>query len=277
VAGFERIGGELTCDGVSLTRIAGEVGTPAYVYSRALIEERFRRFDGAFAATSHLVCYAAKANGNLAILKALAALGAGMDVVSGGELRAALECGVAPDRIVFSGVGKTEEEIRLGLSAGILAFNAESERELEKIDAAAGALGTIARVALRVNPDIDSGTHPHIATGLKRSKFGIDLARARRIFGEAQRFGHVRLTGLQAHIGSQILDVSPLAASARELASLASELMGRGAHLETLDLGGGVGVAETDEKSLSPEAYAAAVLPALSGLSLRISSSSTRR
>jgi len=193
-----------------------------------------------------------------------------MDVVSGGELRAALECGVAPDRIVFSGVGKTEEEIRLGLSAGILAFNAESERELEKIDAAAGALGTIARVALRVNPDIDSGTHPHIATGLKRSKFGIDLARARRIFGEAQRFGHVRLTGLQAHIGSQILDVSPLAASARELASLASELMGRGAHLETLDLGGGVGVAETDEKSLSPEAYAAAVLPALSGLSLRI-------
>ena len=270
VAGITRQNGELTCDGVSLTKIARDVGTPVYVYSRALIEENFRRFDGAFAPVPHLVCYAMKANGNLAVLKALAALGAGVDVVSGGELRAALECGVPPDRIVFSGVGKTEKEIRLGVDVGILAFNAESERELEKIDEISGTLGKTARVALRINPDIGSGSHPYIATGLKHSKFGIDLQSARRVFRQAGRFPHIRLTGLQAHIGSQILESSPLSQTARELASLASELAGLGANLETLDLGGGVGVAETEEKSLAPEAYAAAVLQELSGLRLRI-------
>ena len=270
MTGITRQDGELTCDGVSLAKIAREVGTPVYLYSRALIEENFRRFDAAFAPVPHLVCYAMKANGNLAVLKALAALGAGLDVVSGGELRAALECGVPPERIVFSGVGKTEKEILLGVDVGILAFNAESQRELEKIDEISGTLGKRARVALRVNPDIDSGSHPYIATGLKHSKFGIDLASARRLFGQADRFPHIRLTGLQAHIGSQILEPSPLSQTARELASLAAELTGLGANLETLDLGGGVGVGETEEQSLSPEAYAAAVLPALSGLRLRI-------
>lgn len=270
MTGITRQDGELTCDGVSLAKIAREVGTPVYLYSRALIEENFRRFDAAFAPVPHLVCYAMKANGNLAVLKALAALGAGLDVVSGGELRAALECGVPPERIVFSGVGKTEKEILLGVDVGILAFNAESQRELEKIDEISGTLGKRARVALRVNPDIDSGSHPYIATGLKHSKFGIDLASARRLFGQADRFPHIRLTGLQAHIGSQILEPSPLSQTARELASLAAELTGLGANLETLDLGGGVGVGETEEQSLSPEAYAAAVLPALSELRLRI-------
>src|SRR5438105_3047066 len=149
--GFEREGGELVCDGVPLARIARDVGTPAYVYSRAAIEERYRRFDDAFAAVPHLVCYAMKANGNLAIVRLLAALGAGVDVVSGGELRAALECGVPADRIVFSGVGKTEKEILFALDVGILAFNAESEREVEKIDAAAATVGAPPRVALRVN------------------------------------------------------------------------------------------------------------------------------
>ncbi|HEY3202108.1 MAG TPA: diaminopimelate decarboxylase [Thermoanaerobaculia bacterium] len=270
MAGFERVSGELKCDGLSLPRIAREVGTPFYVYSRALIEENFRRFDRAFAQVPHLVCYAMKANGNLAIVKALALLGAGADVVSGGELRAALECGIPPNRIVFSGVGKTETEILLAADAEILAFNAESEREIEKIDEVAGSLGRTASVALRVNPDIDSGSHPYIATGLKHNKFGIDIARARRIFREAGRFPHVRLTGLQAHIGSQILEPAPLAETARQLASLATELMAGGASLETLDLGGGLGVAETEEKSFSPEAYAAAVLPDLSGLRLKV-------
>ena len=271
MAGFERgENNELSCDGVSLTRIAREVGTPVYVYSRALIEENFRRFDAAFASVPHLVCYAMKANGNLAVLKALAALNAGVDVVSGGELRAALEAGVPADRIVFSGVGKTEKEIQLGAELQIRAFNVESERELQKIDEIAGSLGRTARVALRVNPDIDSGSHPYIATGLKHNKFGIDVGSARRLFSEGQRLAHVRFTGLQAHIGSQILDPAPLAQTARELASLFRELSVSGAPLETLDLGGGVGVAESEEKSLSPEAYAAAVLPELSGLSLRV-------
>jgi diaminopimelate decarboxylase len=271
VTGFERgENDELTCDGVSLTRIAREVGTPVYVYSRAAIEERFGRFDRAFAPVPHLVCYAMKANGNLAILKALASAGAGVDVVSGGELRAAMEAGFPADRIVFSGVGKTDKEILLGAELQILAFNAESERELAKIDEIAGSLGRVARVALRVNPDIDSGSHPYIATGLKHNKFGVDVATARRLFAQAERYAHIRFTGLQAHIGSQILEPSPLAQTARELASLARELEAGGLSLETLDLGGGVGVAETEEKSLSPEDYAAAVLPELSGLSLRV-------
>ncbi len=271
MAGFERgATKELSCDGVSLLRIAREVGTPAYVYSRALIEENFRRFDDAFASVPHLVCYAMKANGSLAIVKALAALGAGVDVVSGGELRAAMECGIPAERIVFSGVGKTDKEILLGAELQILAFNAESERELAKIDEIAGSLGRTARVALRVNPDIDSGSHPYIATGLKHNKFGIDLGTARRLFAQADRFAHVRFTGIQAHIGSQIFEPAPLAQTARELAALARELAAAGTPLETLDLGGGVGVGETEEKSLSPEAYAAAVLPEVSGTSLRL-------
>jgi diaminopimelate decarboxylase len=268
--GFHRENNELCCDRVSLTRIAREAGTPVYVYSRALIEESFRRFDAAFGKAPHLVCYAMKANGNLAIAKALAALGAGVDVVSGGELRAAMEAGVPAERIVFSGVGKTDKEILLGAELGILAFNVESERELEKIDEIAGTLGRTARVALRVNPDIDSGSHPYIATGLKHNKFGIDVATARRLASQAARYAHVRFTGLQAHIGSQILEPSPLAQTAVSLAALAKELIAAGLPLETLDLGGGVGVGETEEKSLAPEAYAAAVLPPLTGLSLRI-------
>jgi diaminopimelate decarboxylase len=271
VTGFTRgENNELTCDGVSLTRIAREVGTPVYVYSRALIEENFRRFDRAFAPVPHLVCYAMKANGNLAILRALASQGAGVDVVSDGELRAAMEAGFPADRIVFSGVGKTEKEILLGAELQILAFNAESERELSKIDEIAATLGRTARVALRVNPDIDSGSHPYIATGLKHNKFGVDVETARRLFSQAERFAHIRFTGLQAHIGSQILEPTPLAQTARQLASLARELQTGGLPLETLDLGGGVGVVESEEKSLSPAAYAEAVLPELSGLSLRV-------
>jgi diaminopimelate decarboxylase len=271
-AGFSRDdGGTLLCDGVSLERLAAEAETPVYVYSRAAIEEAFRRYDAAFAPVPHLVCYATKANANLSILEILAALGAGADVVSEGELRAAVEAGLPADRIVFSGVGKTEEEIGLGLASGLLAFNVESRRELEKIDRAAATRGTIARVALRINPDVDAGSHPHIVTGRKHDKFGMSADQARRIFDEAERFPSCRLTGLQVHIGSQILDTAPLAAAARELAGLASELSARGARLETLDLGGGIGVSsKEDDDSLSPEAYAAAVLPEVRGLTQRI-------
>lgn len=251
------------CDGLRLSDLAERFGTPLYVYSWARIEERFRNFDAAFASVPHLVCYAAKANSSLAILRRLAALGAGADVVSGGELRAALESGISAGRIVFSGVGKTEEEIAFGVSSGILAFNAESEREIEKIDAIAGALGRTARVALRVNPDIDARSHPYISTGLKRNKFGVDIARAPEIFERAGRLGNVRMTGIQAHIGSQILEAGPLTQTARALAALAGRLAARGAVLETLDVGGGLGIGDG---ALTPEEYASAALPALAGL-----------
>ncbi len=270
MSGFYREKEELTCDGVSLSEIAAEVGTPVYVYSRALIEENFRRFDAAFARVNHLVCYAAKANSNLSILKLLAGLGAGADVVSGGELRAALECGNPANRIVFSGVGKTDEEIRYGVESGLLAINAESERETEKINAAAKERGVTARVALRVNPDIDAKSHPYISTGLKHNKFGVDIARARALFASARKLSHIRMTGLQAHIGSQILNAEPLAESAQELASLALSLREEGFEIETLDIGGGIGVAAPGEQSLSPETYAGAVLPFLENLPFKI-------
>jgi diaminopimelate decarboxylase len=269
-AGFFRKGEELTCDGVSLSEIALSAGTPVYVYSRALIEESYRRFDAAFASVKHLVCYATKANSNLSILRCLAALGAGADVVSGGELRAALECGIPAERIVFSGVGKTEAEIAAGVAAGILAFNAESEREVERISAAAQAAGRTARLALRVNPDIDAKTHPYISTGLAHNKFGIDAARAGAVYERARGLPGLTVTGVQAHVGSQISDASVLGKTARALARLSRELLDRGFPLETLDVGGGVGIAAGDDAGLSPEAYAAAVLPEVAGLPLTI-------
>lgn len=270
VAGFSRVENELACDGVPLSAIAEEAGTPVYVYSRALIEENFRRFDAAFAGVQHLVCYAAKANSNLAILQCLAGLGAGADVVSGGELRAALETGFPAEKIVFSGVGKTDEEIRSGVAARILAFNAESEREIEKITAESNRQGVTTRLALRVNPDIDARSHPYISTGLKRNKFGVDIGRAPEIFAAARGLSGVRMTGLQAHIGSQILETGPLSETARELAELASSLDRRGFPIETLDIGGGIGVAGPGEAPLTPEAYSAAVLPHLTGLPFKI-------
>ncbi len=265
--GFFRKSGELTCDGVSLEDLARKFGTPLYVYSWARIEQNYRRFDDAFSEVLHLVCYATKANSSLAILKRLAALGSGADVVSGGELRAALECGIPADRIVFSGVGKTEEEIAQGVASGILSFNAESEREIEKIDAIARSRGTVARVALRVNPDIDARSHPYISTGLRQNKFGVGIAKAHGIFEKARRLAGVRMTGVQAHIGSQILEAGPLAETARELAALAGSLAKKGFSIENVDIGGGIGIGED---ALAPEAYADAVLPYLRGLPYRV-------
>jgi diaminopimelate decarboxylase len=267
VSGFFRENGQLTCDGVPLSEIAERVGTPVYVYSRASIEESFRRFDAAFAEIPHLVCYATKANSNLAIVSVMAELGAGADVVSGGELSAAMLAGMPADRIVFSGVGKTDAEIELATRTGILAFNAESEREIEKIDVIAGRLGVTARVALRVNPDIDARSHPYISTGLKQNKFGVPIGRARDIYARSRRLSHVRMTGIQAHIGSQIGEVEPLAETARELAQLARRLREDGFALETLDVGGGLGIGRS---AIEPEAYAEAILPPVRTLPLRL-------
>jgi diaminopimelate decarboxylase len=269
--GFERRDGALGCDGVPLADLAREHGTPLYVYSGAKIEGAYRRFDAAFAPIPHLVCYAAKANSSLAILRRLAALGAGADVVSGGELRACLDSGFPADRIVFSGVGKTDGEIRAGVEAGLLAFNAESEREIERIGEAAHAAGRRARVALRVNPDIDAKSHPYISTGLKQNKFGVDIARARAIFEKARNLPAVAMTGVQAHIGSQILDAGPLVETARALSALARELAAAGFPIETVDIGGGIGIGmATGRPSLTPEAYAREVLPALDGVPGRL-------
>ncbi len=243
-----------------LEPLAREHGTPLYVYSWAAIEEQYRRFDAAFASVPHLVCYAAKANSSLAILSRLGRLGSGADVVSGGELRAVLQCGIPAERIVFSGVGKTDAEIEAGIDAQILAFNAESEREIEKIDALARARGAVARVALRVNPDIDAKSHPYISTGLKRNKFGVEIARARAIFEWGQKLTNVRMVGIQAHVGSQIVEAGPLAESARELSALAVALSQGGFDLESVDVGGGIGIGTG---SLTPEAYAEAVLAPL--------------
>ncbi|HEY6066287.1 MAG TPA: diaminopimelate decarboxylase [Thermoanaerobaculia bacterium] len=268
--GFFRKDGELTCDGVALSAIARAVGTPAYVYSAALVGESYRRFDDAFAPVRHVVCYAAKANSNLTLLRRLAELGAGADVVSGGELRAVLGSGFPSERVVFSGVGKTDEEIRFAVEGNVLAINAESEREIEKIDAAASAAGVRARVALRVNPDIDARSHPYISTGRRHNKFGVEIGRAREIFAGARRLGNVRMTGVQAHIGSQILEPEPLAQTARDLAALATDLAREGHPIETVDVGGGIGIAGVGEPALTPERYAAAVVPHLQALPFKI-------
>jgi diaminopimelate decarboxylase len=270
VNGFFRKDGELTCDGVALSAIAGAVGTPAYVYSAALVEECYRRFDDAFEPVRHVVCYAAKANSNLTLLRRLAELGAGADVVSGGELQAVLGSGFPPDRVVFSGVGKTDEEIRYAVERDLLAINAESEREIEKIDFHAAAAGVRARVALRVNPDIDARSHPYISTGRRHNKFGVEIGRAPEIFSRARGLANVRMTGVQAHIGSQIMDPEPLAQTARDLAALATDLAREGHPIETVDAGGGIGIAGASEAPLTPERYAAAVVPHLEKLPFKI-------
>jgi diaminopimelate decarboxylase len=270
VNGFFRKDGELTCDGVALSTIVHAVGTPAYVYSAALVEENYRRFDDAFAPLRHIVCYAAKANSNLTLLRSLARLGAGADVVSGGELRAVLDCGFSNNRVVFSGVGKTDEEIKFAADSSLLAINAESEREIEKIDYWAAAIDWPAKVALRVNPDIDARSHPYISTGRKHNKFGVEIERAREIFYKVRELRFVRMTGIQAHIGSQILDPEPLAETARDLAELATGLARDGYPIETVDVGGGIGIAGEGEQSLTPERYAAAVVPHLEGLPFKI-------
>lgn len=268
--GFELTAGELYCDGVSLEAAAREHGTPLYVYSRASIEAAFRAYERAFAAVRHRICYAVKANGNGSILRLLAGLGAGADIVSGGELLAARRAGFPPGRIVFAGVGKTAAEIALGLEHGIGELNAESGDEIRRIGKAAAARGAVARVSLRVNPDIDARSHPYISTGLREAKFGVDIALAPDILRRAALLPGVRIVGVQCHIGSQITDLEPLAAAARALAGLSRTLLDEGLPLETIDIGGGLGVGYDGRPSPAPEALAAAVLPAVEDLPLTL-------
>jgi len=268
--GFQRQDGILACDGVSLEETAARFGTPLYVYSKAALVAAYGAYDRAFAPVPHRICYALKANGSGALLRILAALGAGADIVSGFELQAALRAGFPPERIVFSGVGKTEGEIARGLDAGIGEFNAESEEELRRISIAASARGRTVGVTLRVNPDIDPKSHAYISTGLRQNKFGVDIALAPEILGRARSLPGLAIAGVQCHIGSQITDIEPMEQAVRDLAALSRRLLDQGFPLRTIDIGGGLGVDYEGGGTLDPSALAARVLPLLEGLPLTV-------
>lgn len=260
--------GELYAEDVPLSRIAAEVGTPFYCYSTATLERHFKVFSGAFDGTDHLVCYAMKANSNQAVLKTLARIGAGMDVVSEGELRRARAAGVPASKITFSGVGKTEREMAYAIDEGILCFNVESEPELKQLSAVAKARGKTAHVAIRVNPDIDAKTHHKISTGKSGDKFGIPISRARDVYRDAAKLPGLKITGVDMHIGSQIVDLKPFDDAFALLAEFVRVLREDGHPIDHIDLGGGLGVPyrEDNEPPPDPSAYAAIVKKNTDGL-----------
>ncbi|AGA76025.1 diaminopimelate decarboxylase [Pseudomonas plecoglossicida] len=240
--------GELFAEGVGLSAIAERYGTPTYVYSRAHIEAQYRSYADALQGTEHLVCFAVKANSNLGVLNVLARLGAGFDIVSGGELERVLAAGGRADRVVFSGVGKTREDMRRALEVGVHCFNVESTDELERLQVVAAEMGKVAPVSLRVNPDVDAGTHPYISTGLKENKFGIAIADAEAIYVRAAQLPNLEVVGVDCHIGSQLTTVEPFLDALDRLLVLVDRLAECGIHLRHLDLGGGVGVRYRDEE-----------------------------
>ncbi|WP_060480882.1 diaminopimelate decarboxylase [Pseudomonas sp. NBRC 111119] len=240
--------GELFAEGVSLSAIADRHGTPTYVYSRAHIEAQYRSYTDALQGSEHLVCFAVKANSNLGVLNVLARLGAGFDIVSGGELERVLAAGGRADRVVFSGVGKTREDMRRALEVGVHCFNVESTDELERLQVVAAEMGKVAPVSLRVNPDVDAGTHPYISTGLKENKFGIAIADAEAIYVRAAQLPNLDVVGVDCHIGSQLTTVEPFLDALDRLLVLVDRLAECGIHLRHLDLGGGVGVRYRDEQ-----------------------------
>ena len=258
--------GELHAEDVALSHIADTHGTPCYVYSKAALTAAYRSFDAAFAAHAHLVCYAVKANPNLAILNLFARLGSGFDIVSGGELARVIAAGGDPRTIVFSGVGKRAAEIRDALDAGILCFNVESAAELERIDRIAGEIGKIAPVSLRVNPDVDAKTHPYIATGLKQSKFGVAYGDALALYRRARSLKHLKIEGLDCHIGSQLTTVAPFTAAVECIITLVEQLHAGGIDLTHIDVGGGLGIQyQAEEQPCSVDDYAAAILKGIQG------------
>jgi diaminopimelate decarboxylase len=270
VTGFERISGRLVCDGAPLADIAAREGTPLYVYSASTIITRYRAIDEAFAGYPHSLHYALKANSTLAIARLLRGLGAGADANSGGEIDVALRAGFIPDQIVFTGVGKTDAELAQAIDLGVRTINAESEGELRRIDALARARQFRARVALRLNPDIDAKSHPHISTGLKTNKFGIGLGQARDLCRQLVGCEGLEIVGLHIHIGSQITDLDPLARAARAIVQLARELKDDGIVIDHVDLGGGLGISYDGSPVPSAGDYAAALLPVVQGSGLHL-------
>ncbi len=255
--------GQLFAEEVPFSAIAEHVGTPCYVYSRAMIEGQWHAFDDAFAERDHLVCYSVKANPNLAILDLLGRLGSGFDIVSGGELERVLRAGGDPSKVVFSGVGKTVSEIRRALDVGIHCFNIESESELARLNEVAGKLGKSAPTALRVNPNIDPYTHPYIATGLKKTKFGIPIDDAVELYYRARELTNIEITGIACHIGSQLTDMAPFINALERLLKVVDELRGQGIELEDLDLGGGLGITYRSEQLPSARDYVHALIDRL--------------
>lgn len=267
---FSSRDGRLHAEDVDLTALARSVGTPFYCYSTATLERHYRVFTEAFADRDVLLCYALKANSNQSVISTLARLGAGADIVSGGELKRALSAGVAPQKIVFSGVGKTRQEMSDALDAGILCFNIESEPELEALSEVASARGAIAPISIRVNPDVDAKTHAKISTGTSETKFGIPISRARAVYDQAARLPGIRVTGVDMHIGSQITNLAPFENATLLLAELARDLLAAGHPLHHMDLGGGLGVpyAAGDPEPPPPAAYAQVIRRALGDLKL---------
>jgi diaminopimelate decarboxylase len=270
---FAMKNGVIHAEDVDLAKLAAAVGTPFYCYSTATLARHYEVFDRAFAGLPHLICYAVKANSNQAVLKTLARLGAGMDVVSGGELRRALAAGVAPGKITFSGVGKTQAEMALALDHGILCFNIESEPELALLSELARSQNRIAPMALRVNPDVDAKTHAKIATGKAENKFGIPIGSAREVYAQASRLPRIKVTGVDIHIGSQITDLAPFDAAFGLIAEFVRVLRADGHTIDHVDLGGGLGIPYApweDPESYHPERYAEIVKARLAQLNCRL-------
>ena len=267
---FEYRDGTLFAESVNVKDLARDYGTPAYVYSRATLERHYKAFDEALDEVPHMVCYAVKANSNFAVLNVLARLGSGFDIVSGGELERVIAAGGDPARVVFSGVGKTPEEMKRALDVGIYCFNVESEAELEALEEVASLLGKKARVSLRVNPDVDAKTHPYISTGLKDNKFGIDINDALRVYQRAAEMPSIDVTGVDCHIGSQLTEVAPFLDAIDRVLALIDKLADNGIVLSHVDFGGGLGIRYKDEEPPSPLEYGQCVAEKLKGRDLKV-------
>jgi diaminopimelate decarboxylase len=265
-----RENGQLFAEECNLSELAAEHGTPLYVYSRATIERHWHAFDKAAGDVPHLICYAVKANSNLAVLNLLARLGSGFDIVSGGELARVIAAGGDPAKVVFSGVAKTEAEMQEALRQEILCFNLESEPELERLNRVAGEMGKVARISVRVNPDIDAGTHPYISTGLKENKFGVPIERALLLYRRAAQLPNIQIVGIDCHIGSQLTELEPFLEAMDRLLALIDRLASEGIHVHHLDVGGGLGVNYSDENPPHPEQYAAALKAKLADRDLQL-------
>ncbi|MGD0624656.1 MAG: diaminopimelate decarboxylase [Thermodesulfobacteriota bacterium] len=263
---FQYHGDQLYCEEFPIQTIAEQVGTPFYLYSLNTLENHFKAFDSAFSKVEHLVCFSAKANSNLAILRVFVRLGGGVDVVSGGELFRAMKAGANPDKIVYSGVGKRREEIEYALEFPILMFNVESSQELVTIDQIAGKMGTQAPVSLRVNPDVDPRTHPYISTGLKKNKFGINLQKSADEYLLASTLPNIKVMGVSCHIGSQLTDLGPFLDAGQRIKELVLKLRAEGIRIQYVDLGGGLGITYHQEEPPHPREYAQSLLGELSGI-----------
>ena len=267
---FNYQGDTLFAEQVPLQNIAARFGTPCYVYSRAALTDGFNQFAKALQGREHLICYAVKANSNLAILNEFARMGSGFDIVSGGELQRVLAAGGDARKVVFSGVGKSVAEMRVALDANILCFNVESAAELDRLNEVAGGMGKVAPVSLRVNPDVDAKTHPYISTGLKQNKFGVAYGEAVSLYRKARGLANLRITGIDCHIGSQLTETIPFIAAAEKILALVDTLADEGIHLGHIDLGGGLGIRYHDETPPAIADYVAALLGALRGRSEKL-------